>query len=111
MTQAHTKSGIISYSTPSEPFQVWKIDLDGPLPMSQRAQLCIFSTIDMFSKFVYNVPLSNCDVMTVSQAMFDLFCQLECVVLLFLTKVVSLFQTAPMKCVNYLKSGKILHQA
>jgi hypothetical protein len=29
----------------------------------------------MFSKFVYNVPLPNCDAMTVSQAMFDLFCQ------------------------------------
>jgi hypothetical protein len=39
------------------------------------------------------------------------FVSLECVVLLFLTKVASLFQTAPMKCVNYLKSGKILHQA
>jgi hypothetical protein len=54
---AHTKSGIIWYSTPSEPFQVWQIDLYGPLPMSQRAQLYIFCPIDMFSKFVYNVPL------------------------------------------------------
>ena len=74
MTQAHTQSGIISYSTPSEPFQVWQIDLYDPLPMSQRTQLHIFSAIDMFSKFVYNVPLPNCDAMTVSQAMFDLFC-------------------------------------
>jgi hypothetical protein len=54
---------------------VWQIDLYGPLPMLQRAQLYILSTIDMLSKFVYNVPLSNCDGMTVSQAMFDLFCQ------------------------------------
>ena len=43
--------------------------------MLQRAQLYIFFAIDMFSKFVYNVPLPNCDAMTVSQAMFDLFCQ------------------------------------
>jgi hypothetical protein len=75
MTQAHTKSGIISYSIPSEQFQVCQIDLYGPLHMSQRAQLHIFSAIDMFSKFVCNVPLPNCDAMTVSQAMFDLFCQ------------------------------------
>ena len=54
---------------------MWQIDLYGPLPRSQRAQLYIFSPIDMFSKFVYNVPLPNCDAMTVSQAMFDLFCQ------------------------------------
>jgi hypothetical protein len=71
MTQAHTKSGIISYSTPSEPFQVWQIDLYGPLPMSQRAQLYIFSPIDMFSKFVYNVPLPNCDAMTVIVCLFE----------------------------------------
>ena len=107
MTQAHTQSGIISYSTPSEPFQVWQIDLYGPLPMSQRAQLYIFSALDMFSKFVYNVPLPNCD----AKLCLTCFVSLECVVLLFLTKVASLFQTAPMKCVNYLKSGKILHQA
>ncbi|CAG2242618.1 unnamed protein product [Mytilus edulis] len=37
MTKAHTKTGIISYRTPSGPFQIWQVDLYGPLPISQRS--------------------------------------------------------------------------
>ncbi|CAG2243081.1 unnamed protein product [Mytilus edulis] len=75
MTKAHTKTGIISYRTPSGPFQIWQVDLYGPLPTSQRSYTHILSAIDMFSKFVYNVPIPNCDAMTVSYALFDMFCQ------------------------------------
>ena len=34
----------------------------------------IFSAIDIFSKYVYNVPLPNCDAMTVAYALFEMFC-------------------------------------
>jgi hypothetical protein len=34
MTKAHTKTGIISYRTPTEPFQVWQMDLFGLLPIT-----------------------------------------------------------------------------
>lgn len=75
MTKAHTKSGIIAYKTPTEPFQVWQIDLFGPLPITNRGNTYIFTAIDMFSKLVFNVPIPNCDSMTVSCALFDMFCQ------------------------------------
>ena len=75
MTKAHTKSDIISYRTPTEPFQVWQVDLFGPLPTTQRTNRYIFSAVDMFSKLVFNMPIANCDVMTVSQALFEMVCQ------------------------------------
>lgn len=74
ITKAHTKSGIISYKTPFEPFQVWQIDLFGPLPMSQRGHAYIFTATDMFSKYAYNVPIPNCDSMTVALVLFEMFC-------------------------------------
>ena len=111
MTQAHTKSGIISYSTPSEPFQVWQIDLYGPLPMSQRAQLYIFSPIDMFSKFVYNVPLPNCDAMTVSQALFDLFCQFGVCSTIISDKGSKFISNCTNEVCKLLEIRQILHQA
>ncbi|CAC5402262.1 unnamed protein product [Mytilus coruscus] len=36
MTKAHTKSEIISFRTPTEPFQTWQVDLFGPLPITQK---------------------------------------------------------------------------
>lgn len=75
ITKAHTKSGIISYKTPSEPFEVWQVDLFGPLLMSQRGNTYIVSAIDMFSKYVHNVPIPNGDSMTVAYVLFDMFCQ------------------------------------
>lgn len=74
MTKAHTKSKIISYRTPSEPFQTWQVDLFGPLPITQTANTYIFTAVDMFSKFLYTVPLLNSDSITVSSAIFQLVC-------------------------------------
>ena len=74
MTKAHTKSGIISYKTPTEPFQVWQMDLFGPLPITQKGNIYVFTAIDMFSKFLFTVPLPNCDSITVSHALFQLVC-------------------------------------
>lgn len=34
ISRASTKSSITSYPTPVEPFEVWEIDLYGPLPLS-----------------------------------------------------------------------------
>ena len=74
MTKAHTKSEIISYRTPSEPFQTWQVDLFGPLPITQRGNTYVFTAIDMFSKLLFTVPLPNSDSVTVSQALFQLVC-------------------------------------
>ena len=75
MTKAHTKSGIISYPTPTKPFQVWQIDLVGPLPITNKGHTYIFTAVDMFSKFLFTVPLKASDSMTVSSAMFQLITQ------------------------------------
>ena len=74
MTKAHTKTGIISYRTPTEPFQVWQMDLFGPLPITQKGNIYVFTAIDMFSKLLFTVPLPNCDSITVSHALFQLVC-------------------------------------
>ena len=61
----HTKAGIVSFPTPSEPFQVWEMDLCGQFPLFSAGHSYIFTAIDMFSKFVYAEPISNCDSLTV----------------------------------------------
>ena len=65
MTKAHTKTGNISYRTPRGPFQVWQMDLFGPLPVTQKGIIYVFTAIDMFSKFLFTVPLPHCDSITV----------------------------------------------
>lgn len=74
MTKAHTKSGIIAYKTPSEPFQVWQMDLFGPLPITQSGNTYVFTATDMFTKFLFTVPIPNMDSITVSHALFQLVC-------------------------------------
>jgi len=74
MTKAHTKTGIISYRSPTEPFQVWQMDLFGPLPITQKGNSYVLTAIDMFSKLLFTVPLPNCDSITVSHALFQLVC-------------------------------------
>jgi len=74
MTKVHTKTGIISYRTPTEPFQVWQMDLFGPLPITQKGNIYVLTGIDMFSKLLFTVPLPNCDFIAVSYALFQLVC-------------------------------------
>ena len=71
----HTKAGIVAYPTPTEPFQVWEVDLCGPFPLSSAGHSYIFTAIDMFSKLVFAVPLNNCDHLSVSHALYQLFTQ------------------------------------
>ena len=74
MTKAHTKSEILSYRTPSEPFQTWQVDLFGPFPITQMGNTYVFTAIDMFTKFLFTVSMPNSDSITVSHALFKLFC-------------------------------------
>lgn len=50
------------------------MDLFGPLPITQKGNIYVFTAIDMFSKLLFTVPLPNCDYITVSHALFQLVC-------------------------------------
>ena len=40
-----------AYSTPCAPFEVWQVDLVGPLPMSPQGFSYALTAVDMFSKY------------------------------------------------------------
>lgn len=67
-----TKSGVTSYPTPTAPFDVWEIDLYGPLPISTQGSSYIFTAVDMFSKYFVAFPIKTKDAMTVAHAFFKL---------------------------------------
>ena len=69
-----TKAKIVAYPTPSEPFQVWQMDIFGPLVSSNNANTYVFTAVDAFSNFLFAVPLRNNDAISVSQAIFNFFC-------------------------------------
>ena len=69
-----TKAKIVSHPTPNEPFKVWQMDHFGTLVSSNNANTYVFIAVDSFSNFVFAVPLRNCDALSVSQAIFNLFC-------------------------------------
>lgn len=69
-----TKSKIVALPIPHEPFKVWQMDLFGPLQPSNNANTYVFTAVDSFSNFLYAVPLRNSDALSVSQAIFNLFC-------------------------------------
>ena len=73
ITRVHTKNAITAYPTPSRPFSVWQIDLYGPIPVTSRGYSYIFTSVDMFSKYLYAKPLLNKDAMSVSEVLFDMF--------------------------------------
>ena len=72
-TNVTTKSKITALPTPSRPFDVWQIDLYGPLTLTRRGNIYLFTAVDMFSKFIFVNPLANKDAVTVSNALFNLF--------------------------------------
>ena len=72
ITKAHTKSDIISFNTPTQPFQVWQMDLVGPLSISNRGNSYIFTAVDLFSKLLFTVPIRTSDSITVYYALFEL---------------------------------------
>ena len=72
ITRVPTKSGISAYPTPNAPFEVWEMDLYGPLPISQSGNAYIFTAVDMFSKYMFAVPIREKDAITVASAFFRL---------------------------------------
>lgn len=73
MTQDATKSNITAFRMPSEPFEVWEIDLYGRLPPTPDGDSYIFTALDLFSKYLFAIPIRNKDALTVSNALFKLF--------------------------------------
>lgn len=72
-TKIPTRSGITAFRTPFAPFQVWEIDLYGPLPLSCQGSKYIFTAVDLFSKYIYAEPIAAKDAVTVSTALIHLF--------------------------------------
>ena len=106
MTKAYTKTEIISYRTPTEPFHVWQMDLFRPLPITQKGNIYVFTTIDMFSKLLFTVPLPNCDSITVSHALFQLVF-LVFVTVLLVTRAANVYLIVLENYVNYYTFFKI----
>ncbi|CAG2254502.1 unnamed protein product [Mytilus edulis] len=75
VTNLKTKAKIVPYRTPSEPFQVWQVDLFGPLKTSPNGNQYLFTASDMFSKYLFVLPIRNKDMLTVSNAVFSLVSQ------------------------------------
>ncbi|CAC5395386.1 unnamed protein product [Mytilus coruscus] len=75
VTNLKTKAKIVPYRTPSEPFQIWQVDLFGPLKTSPNGNQYLFTASDMFSKYLFVLPIRNKDMLTVSNAVFSLVSQ------------------------------------
>ncbi|VDH94330.1 Hypothetical predicted protein [Mytilus galloprovincialis] len=50
------------------------MDIFGPLVSSNNANTYVFTAVDAFSNFLFAVPLRNNDAISVSQAIFNFFC-------------------------------------
>lgn len=61
---------IVAYPTPCKAFKVWQVDSYGPLPLTVSGYTYILTAVDMFSKFLFTVPLAAC---TVSEGLYLLF--------------------------------------
>jgi hypothetical protein len=55
ITNHHTTA----YSTPCTPFEVWQMNLVGPLPISPQGFSYVLTAVDMFSKYLISIPLAN----------------------------------------------------
>ncbi|CAC5395633.1 unnamed protein product [Mytilus coruscus] len=75
VTQVKTKAGIVAFKTPEAPFQVWQMDLYGPVPVSAKGNSYIFTAVDAFTKFLVAEPIPNKDALTVAEVLFKLVSQ------------------------------------
>ena len=74
LTKHHTKSGITAYPQPKQSFEVWQIDLFGPLPPSSgQGFTYVLTCIDMFSRYLVTIPLANKDTLSVASGLTQLF--------------------------------------
>ena len=99
----HTKAGIVPFPTPSQPFEVWEVDLCGPFPLSSSGHSHIFTAIDMFSKLLFAVPLHTGVIVTLCLFVmhyFNFIPLMVCVTLLLAIRDQNLFQR---ELKNYVK--------
>ncbi|CAC5361631.1 unnamed protein product [Mytilus coruscus] len=76
LTKINTKAGIVAYRTPDSPFQVWQIDIFGPInPISPTGNQYVCTAIDLFSKFVFAEAIPIADTITVSEVLFRMVSQ------------------------------------
>lgn len=76
MTKINTTAGIVAYRTPASPFQVWQIDIYGPISqVSPKGNKYICTAIDLFSKFVFAESIPTADTITVSEVLFKMVTQ------------------------------------
>ena len=76
LTKINTKAGIVAYRTPDSPFQVWQIDIFGPInPISPTGNQYVCTAIDLFSKFVFAEAIPTADTITVSEVLFRMVSQ------------------------------------
>ncbi|VDI02672.1 Hypothetical predicted protein [Mytilus galloprovincialis] len=61
--------------TPEAPFQVWQMDLYGPVPVSAKGNSYIFAAVDAFHKIFSCRPIPNKDALTVAEVLFKLVSQ------------------------------------
>ena len=73
ISKIHNRNAIVSYPTPSAPFDVWEIDLYGPLPRTSRGNLYIFTAVDVFSRFLVCIPVASKDAISISEAIYTMF--------------------------------------
>lgn len=69
-----TKPNITAFPTIAKPFDVWELDIYGPLPVTPSGKSYIFTAVDLFSKFLYTVPIANSDALSIGVAIFHLVC-------------------------------------
>ncbi|XP_062587193.1 uncharacterized protein LOC134248836 [Saccostrea cucullata] len=68
------KPSITAFPTPTKPFDVWELDLYGPLPVTPSGKSYIFTAVDLFSKYLFTMPIANSDALSVGVAIFHLVC-------------------------------------
>lgn len=69
-----TNHAITAFKVPTRPFQVWELDLYGPLPMTPSGKRYIFTAVDMFTKYLFAVPIADNDALSVGVVIFQLVC-------------------------------------
>ena len=72
-TKYQTKSGITANPQPKQSFEVWQIDLFGPLPPSGQGLTYVLNCKDMFSRYLVNIPLANKDTICVASVLTQVF--------------------------------------
>ena len=51
------------------PFEVWQVELVGPLPISPQGYSYVLTAVDMINKYLISIPLANKDTITVASGL------------------------------------------